>query len=134
MKPVAVVQRFLAAVNSQDWETVLRLVAREFVRHSRAGGEIRGADSLVEYLKGEFTAFPDACESCILSFSADSLVATIMDFSGTQSGALGGYPPSMRSLEARYLAIYRIESGVIVEAWAEWDNLKSLRELGHLPP
>ena len=27
--------------------------------------------------------------------------------------------------------IYRLESGRIVEAWAEWDNLAGLKQLGH---
>src|SRR5690606_22642652 len=43
----------------------------------------------------------------------------------------GAFPPSGRLLEATYLAIYRIEDGRIAEAWAEWDNLAGLRQLGH---
>ncbi len=134
MSPSEVVQQFIAAVNAQDWREVRRAVDRDFVRHSRAGGDIRGADSLVEYLKGEFVAFPDAQESCALSFSSESFVAVLMTFSGTQSGPLGKYPPSMRRLESPYLAIYRVESDLIVEAWTEWDNLTSLSHLGHLSP
>lgn len=134
MNPSAVVQHFIAAVNAQDWDAVLRVVDRDFVRHSRAGGEIRGADTLIEFLKGEFAAFPDARESCSLSFASESFVATVMTFSGTQTGRLGNYPPSMKRLDSPYVAVYRVESGLIVEAWAEWDNLSSLRLLGHIPP
>ncbi len=34
-------------------------------------------------------------------------------------------------MEATYLAIYRIEDGIVVEAWAEWDNQSGLERLGH---
>lgn len=37
-------------------------------------------------------------------------------------------------MTAEYLAIYRIESGLIVEAWAEWNNLSGLIQLGHHSP
>lgn len=31
-------------------------------------------------------------------------------------------------------AIYRLERGRIAEAWAEWDNLYGLQQLGHHDP
>lgn len=34
-------------------------------------------------------------------------------------------------MTAEYIAIYRIADGVIVESWAEWDNLSGLIQLGH---
>jgi SnoaL-like polyketide cyclase len=56
-------------------------------------------------------------------------------FRGTQLGPLGAHPASRRTLTAEYIAIYRLVDGVIVEAWAEWDNLSGLTQLGHyLPP
>jgi len=59
-------------------------------------------------------------------------VAVRMRFRGTQLGRLGEYVATGRQVESQYLAIYRIADGRIVEAWAEWDNLASLRQLGHL--
>jgi predicted ester cyclase len=35
---------------------------------------------------------------------------------------------------AEYLAIYRLPDGRIVEAWAEWDNLAGLAQLGQYRP
>ena len=58
-------------------------------------------------------------------------VAVRSHFFGTQSGYLGSYPPFGKVLSATTLAIYRIEEGRIAEAWAEWDNLYGLRQLGH---
>jgi hypothetical protein len=47
---------------------------------------------------------------------------------------MGTYPPSGKVMTADYLAIYRLSGGVIVEAWAEWDNLCGLVQLGHHRP
>ena len=52
-------------------------------------------------------------------------------FRGTQMGSIGSYPPSGKVLSATCLAIYRLERGRIAEAWAEWDNLYGLQQLGH---
>lgn len=47
-------------------------------------------------------------------------------------GPMGNFPPRGKVLEATYLAIHRLEDQRIAEAWAEWDNLAGLKQLGHL--
>jgi hypothetical protein len=47
---------------------------------------------------------------------------------------MGPYPPTEKVMTADYLAIYRVEDGQIAEAWAEWDNLSGLVQLGHHKP
>ena len=44
---------------------------------------------------------------------------------------MGLFPPSGKVLNASYIAIYRIENQRIAEAWAEWDNLAGLKQLGY---
>jgi len=60
------------------------------------------------------------------------MVAAIMEFSGTQAGPLGEFPPTGISVSAPYIAIYKVEDGAIAESWAEWDNLSTLQTLGHM--
>lgn len=130
---VDLVERFVRAIEARDWDALGELVAPEFVRHSAAGGEppVRSRDDLVRYLQQEFVAFPDASESIQDLLVEGDRVAVRHGFAGTQSGPMGPYPPSGRRLRADYLAIYRIVDGRIVEAWAEWDTLAGLRQLGH---
>ncbi len=127
------VRTFVDAVNAQDWPSVRALLADDFTRHSAAAGEpaVRSADDLVAFLQGEFVTFPDATETLLDLVAEGDKVAARHRFRGSQSGPLGAFPPSGRLLEATYLAIYRIEDGRIAEAWAEWDNLAGLRQLGH---
>jgi predicted ester cyclase len=91
------------------------------------------ASGLIAFLRGEYETFPDAHEALEDLFGAGDRVAARHRFQGTQRGHLGPYPPSNRVMKADYIAIYRITDGVIVESWAEWDNLSGLRQLGHAP-
>jgi predicted ester cyclase len=131
----AIVQAFVDAVNNQDWQAIQTLVAANFARHSSAAGEI-GVHSrldLITCLRAEYITFPDANEEIVDILGEGDKVAVRMRFRGTQAGILGTYPPTGKTVDSEYLAIYRIEGGLIVEAWAEWDNLASLKQLGLLP-
>jgi len=131
----AIVQAFVDAVNNQDWQAIETLVAANFARHSSAAGKI-GVQSrldLITFLRAEYITFPDANEQIVDILGEGDKVAVRMRFRGTQAGILGKYPPTGKTVDSEYLAIYRIEGGRIVEAWAEWDNLASLKQLGLLP-
>jgi steroid delta-isomerase-like uncharacterized protein len=131
----AVVQAFVETINAQDWNGLDELVAREFIRHSRAAGsEVRSREQLKAYFQREFETFPDAMETVEDLIVEGDKVAARHRFHGTQQGPMGPYPPSGKSITADYLAIYRLEGGRIIEAWAEWDNLSGLEQLGHYTP
>jgi predicted ester cyclase len=50
----------------------------------------------------------------------------------TQKGPMGSFPASGKVLSADFISIYRIQDDRIVEAWAEWDSLAGLIQLGHM--
>ncbi len=129
----SLVRAFVDAINAQDWQRVLGLLAVDFKRHSTAAGEpaVNSAKDLVAFLQAEFVTFPDACETLLDLVAEGDRVAARHHFRGTQLGPLGSYPPSGKVLEATYIAIYRLEGQRIVETWAEWDNLAGLKQLGH---
>lgn len=121
------------AINESDWGLLSRIVAPNFVRHSHAAGEpgVRSRQDLIEFLQSEAQSFPDGREELLDLIAEGNKVAARHRFSGTQSGTLGQFPPTGKRMVAEYLAIYRIENGCIVEAWAEWDNKSGLAQLGH---
>jgi len=134
--PRRVVRDFVDAINRQDWAALDELVAPDFVRHSTAAGSpgVSSRDELKRYLRAEYLTFPDAHETLLDLIAEADKVAARHRFSGTQRGPMGPYPTSNRRMEADYIAIYRIAAGRIVEAWAEWDNLAGLVQLGHIEP
>jgi len=129
----SLVRAFVDAINAQDWSRVMSMLAPDFKRHSAAAGEpeVRSAKDLVAFLQAEFTTFPDATETLADLVAEGDRVAARHHFRGTQLGPMGSFPPSGKVLSSNYLAIYRIENHRIVEAWAEWDNLSGLKQLGH---
>ena|ERR1700722_15299992 len=134
MDPKQTVQAFVDAINAQDWSRLDAVVAQDFVRHSIAAGDpaVRSRADLVEFLRREFQIFPDAEEIILDIFAEAEKVAVRHYFCGSQHAALGSYLPTGKTMNAEYIAIYRVQDGQIVEAWVEWDNLAGLRQLGHL--
>jgi steroid delta-isomerase-like uncharacterized protein len=129
----AVVREFAEAINARDWKRLDKTVAPDFVRHSSAAPAVRSREELKRYVQSEFEIFPDGEESIEDMVAEGDKVAVRHSFRGTQLGSMGPYPPSGKRMVADYLAIYRLAEGVIVEAWAEWDNLSGLQQLGHVP-
>ncbi len=126
------VRAFVEAINARDWTELRRVVADSFTRTSLAGGGgVSSGDELVAFLQREAVTFPDAHESIDDMIAEGDRVAVRHSFRGRQAGPLGDLPPTHRVLASTYIAIYRLEQGKIVEAWAEWDNLYTLRALGH---
>jgi steroid delta-isomerase-like uncharacterized protein len=133
MDPKQTVQAFVDAINAQDWSRLDAIVAQDFVRHSIAAGDppVRSRADLVEFLRREFEIFPDA-EEILDIFAETEKVAVPHHFCGSQRAAMGSHLPSGKTMNAEYIAIYRVQDGQIVETWVEWDNLAGLRQLGHL--
>jgi steroid delta-isomerase-like uncharacterized protein len=127
------VRAMVDASNARDWTALAGVVAPGFVRHSHAAPGVESREDLLHYLQAELETFPDAQETIEDMIAAAGKVAVRHRFTGTQLGRMGPYPPSGKVMTADYLAIYRIEDDMIAEAWAEWDNLSGLAQLGHFP-
>lgn len=129
----SLIRTFVSAINAKDWTQLRALLSTDFVRHSTAAGEpgVKSADQLVSFLQAEFVTFPDALEVLLDLVAEGDKVAARHEFHGTQLGPMGALPATGKVLRASYIAVYRIEDHRIAEAWAEWDNLAGLRQLGH---
>jgi predicted ester cyclase len=133
MDSIATVRQLVDAINRSDWAALRGLLHPAFRRHSAAAGGagVETAAELLQYLEDEHQTYPDAHEELLDIFSSGSKVAARHLFTGTQLGALGPYPPTGKRVRSVYIALYRVESGLIAESWAEWDPAADLRQLGH---
>jgi len=107
----------------------------DFRRRSAAAGAA-GEENVAEFLQflqDEHKTYPDAREELLDLFSSGQKVAARHLFTGTQLGPLGLHPPSGKKVRSVYIALYQVENGHITAAWAEWDNLADLRQLGLAP-
>jgi len=130
----ALVQAFVDAINRHDFDRLDNIVSADFVRHSFAAGypSVKSRGDLIQFLLTQESIFPKFEEQILDLVAEGRKVAARHHFKGTQLGAMGPFPASGKDTNIEYLAIYRIENGVIAEAWVEWDNYSSMKQLGHL--
>jgi predicted ester cyclase len=113
-----------------------KLVVERYLADVAKGGRSSSLDDLVadETLKKRQAsfraAFPDLWTSTDLLFAEGSLVAAHLTGGGTHQGIFQGCPPSGRTWSATCTAIYRVESGRIVDSRVNWDLLSVLEQLG----
>ena len=130
----ALIQAFVNAINSRNWDMLDNIVADDFARHSFAAGEpsVKCRGDLIQYLRTQESIFPKFKEKILDLVAEGNKVAARQQFKGTQLGEMGPYPASCKDMDIEYLAIYRIKNGIISEAWIEWDNYTSMKQLGHM--
>ncbi len=130
------VRRFTEATNAADWEALAGLVAEDFERHSAAtaGPPVTSRDEFIQLQESFLVSFPDQRVTLRQLVAEGDRVAILATYSGTHTGPMGDVPPTGKSVEAPFMAIFRIEAGQIAELWVEWDNLLMLNQLGLFPP
>ena len=130
----ALVQVYVDVINRHDFDRLDNIVSADFVRHSFAAGEpaVKCRGDLVQFLRAQEKIYPKFEDKILDLIAEENKVAARHHFKGTQLGEMGPYPITYRDTNIEYLAIYRIEDDLIVEAWVEWDNYTSMKQLGHL--
>jgi len=124
-------------VNQADLEVFREAVANDYVRHSQASTgmeEIQGAEAFLQFLRLNYSAFPDWQEEIELILAEGDHVAYVTTGTGTHVGPMGGIPPTGRRVRIQNFIVHRFEEGKIAETWVGWDNLAALRQLGLFPP
>jgi steroid delta-isomerase-like uncharacterized protein len=134
---MAVVREVHERVNRGDITVFKEVLAANYSRHCQAmppeAQEIRGAEPLVAFVREHLSAFPDWNDNIDFMFATDDKVAYVTTSTGTQTGPMGPYPPTGRTVELVSIIIQRLENGKIAETWISWDNVSFLTQLGHLP-
>ena len=130
-----IIRRFFDAWNNRQPDVFDQLMAPDVVRHCEAtpNVEIRNLDQVKEFLTRDTATFPDSVQTIKLLIAEDNLVAAWSTYEGTQRGPMGPFPPSGRTAQFDFGAVFRVEVGKITEWWVTWDNMAIMRMLGHLP-
>jgi len=131
------VRQFAAKIDAEEWDALDALVTDDIRRYSRATTafpEIKSREAFKRYEQTIHVPFPDGRVTYERMVAEGDMVAAYATFTGTNTGPLGELPPTGRSVEVKFLAMFRIEGGKIAEIWVEWDNLSRLAQLGLSPP
>ena len=132
------IKRFTVALNSAEWDAFDDLLTEDFQRHSQANPDVK-VKSRDQYkiLQQDFLAsMPDQKIVNQMLIAEGNFVATYSIYTGTLTGPMGNFPATGKSLEMKFLSIFRIENNRIAEVWVEWDNINMLTQLCifHPPP
>ena len=79
------------------------------------------------------TAFPDWVETVEDVIAGGGKVVIRVTGRGTQEGEFQGIPPTGARVTATGVGVGRIQDGRIAEAWAAYDALGLMRQLGAIP-
>ncbi len=133
----AVVRRILERLSAGDVDGFVEALAADYVRHCQAMPEplqeIHGCEGMREWLLDSKATFPDYREEIEMLVGEGDYVAWRSVGTGTQSGALGPFPPTGRRMSIVIIGMHRFDHGKIAETWTAWDNVAAMTQLGLLP-
>jgi len=126
----ALVRRFYETVYV-DWNMAFadEVLSPRFTSHDWPANGPTGPKAFRDYYSAIRSAVPDA------RYEVDDLVAegdrvvVRWRLLGTHKGAFRGIPPSGRSITLKGIAIYRVESGKLMERWVVSDLHGLLEEI-----
>jgi predicted ester cyclase len=109
------------------------LLAPEYVLHFPGMPDPVSPTGHIQLVQMFRAGFPDWVETVDDVIAEDDKVVIRVTGQGTHDGEFQGIPPTGRAVTATGIGIGRIRDGRVVEAWAEYDALGLLLQLGALP-
>jgi predicted ester cyclase len=132
--PMEVVKRHFAAFKAKDADAEPFSADAEVVE---PGGQLRGREQILDWLGGYWQAFPDARLEAVHSVESGSRAAVEGRFVGTHTGPLrtpaGEVPPTGRSVEVRWMAMYEIAGEQLMFEHLYFDPSQFMTQLGLAP-
>ena len=129
-----IVRRFYEEPWSGDFSVIDELVSPDYVAHDPAEPEpIRGPAGANGNVEKYLAGFSDARVTVDDQVAEGNMVATRWTGHGTHSGEIAGVAPTGKEVTVSGLTISRLENGLVVEEWTNWDTLGMLMQLGAVP-
>lgn len=125
---------YFTAFLSRDVGWMERHIHADFVRHDPGlPFEVRGPAGVLRLHDVLLPAFPDM-HLPLLDFVAEGeKVLVRLRVQGTHTGAFGDMAATGRRIDVGVLDLFQFRDGVLIEHWAQFDNLGMLKQLGALP-
>lgn len=118
---IALVERYIAAMNAHDYDTVVSLLTPDHVFHGVLSDE-HGAESFRQVIARYHSVFPDQRMTVEHIFAGDEFVGARVRHQGTHEGEGWPIPPTGRRAEFPVHLHVRVEDGKLAEVWEQWDR------------
>ncbi len=122
-----VVSFFEKVYNEHVAEYILECYSDNYTEHHEGGA--RCSADAVRIVKGAYKIFPDISVEVSDIIEEDGLIATRLQFSGTQMGEFAGVPATGKTVKFEAMEFFKIEGGVITESWGAWPTHAILKQL-----
>ena len=120
--------------NERNYDFIAETHGDEYVgRWFDVGGSDVDQDGLEAFIREAHAGFSDFEMSVEFVLAEDETGVTGFTVSGTHDGEYAGIPATDRTVTVPGIMAHRFEDGKVVEAWAVWDALGQLQQLGVLP-
>lgn len=130
------VSKAFEVVGSGDFDNMGNYIAENYVRHSQATPDLKvsSLEEFKEFIRTDRMAVPDQRLEIHHLVAQGNMVAFYATYHGTQTGQMGPFPPSGKTVALDFSGVHRVEDGKIAETWITWDNIAFLSQLGYFPP
>ena len=116
--------------NRRDLTAVDRYVSPAYTLRTAEEGAPSGREAIKTYIAAYLDGFPDLHISIDQLLAVGDKVVGVFTFTGTHTGELFGVTPTGRTISVRQIAIYRLESGQVVDEWEISDQLGLMQQIG----
>jgi steroid delta-isomerase-like uncharacterized protein len=128
----AVVREHMDSENRHEFEATMATFSHPRYELIATGEVHDGEEAVRAYYKSSRTAFPDQRNEVIALHHTDAGVLVEFDLLGTQTGPLGGRPPTGRAFRCRMAALFVFDGDLIAGERVYFDQGTILRQLGLL--
>jgi steroid delta-isomerase-like uncharacterized protein len=128
-------QEFVERVwNGREYDLIEEMHTASFVGHwiDPMGGDL-DLDGLEAFIRTAHEGFSDFEMTVEFVRVDEDTVTAGFTVSGTHDGEYMGIPPTGEPGNTHGIWVHRYEDGKIAEAWASWDALGQLQQLGVVP-
>ena len=127
-----IVIRFFNEMDNHNLSVIDELLTENFQEFS-THGKVSGRQNYKLYSQDTLNSFPDLSLKVIDLFSENDKVAVRGILSGTNTGNFMKMPPTNKKVNVSFIAVLRIENGLIAERWLNGDDITFMQQLGLMP-
>ena len=131
----ALVLEAFAALDAGALDDLDKYLAAGYTRHCQATPDavVESLDDFKALLSEWSDTYSNVVTTVDILVAEDDLVAFYGSYTATQTGLMGPFPATGKSMVSEFAGYHRIVAGKIAETWVTWDNLSALVQLGLFP-
>lgn len=123
---------FEDGINQNHPGVIDQLIASSYVNHDIPAPS-QGLEGFKMIIGMFRAAFPDMRVTLEEELAEGDKVITRGYFTGTHKGDFQGIPPTGKQVKVKYIDIWRVADGKMVENWVQMDQLGLMQQLGVIP-